>query len=89
MEKFLLYLPLGLLLGAGFVELTYRFVIKSLTLYLLSLPVKLFIWALLLYIFFMVGGIWNFFGGLAGFLLGFFSMIIVRGLRRNGRSENT
>ncbi|MFN3598962.1 MAG: hypothetical protein ACK4VK_04415 [Aquificaceae bacterium] len=48
MEKFFLYIPLGLLLGIGFVELTYRLVIKSLALYFLSLPAKLFTVALML-----------------------------------------
>ncbi|MFN7065080.1 MAG: hypothetical protein ACK4OF_02885 [Aquificaceae bacterium] len=90
MEKIFLFFPVGFALGFAFVELTYKLIGKGLSLfYLLSLPIKLFLWAFLLYILFVLGGLWGFFGAMGGFLFGFFSVIVLRGFKRNGGPEGT
>ncbi len=88
MVKLLLFSLFGLALGAGFVELTYRFIKRGfLNFYFLSLPLKLSLWAFSLYLSYTLGSLLSFVLCLLGFLFGFFSMLILRGYVKDGGSE--
>lgn len=76
------------MLGFAFTELTYRLAGRGYMLfYLLSLPLKLFFFALVLYACYALIGASGFLSCLSGFLLGFFLSLIIRGFLRDGRPE--
>lgn len=89
MEKLLLFSILGFVLGVGFVELTHKLVRKGfLNFYMLSLPLKLFLWAFGLYISYVLGGLLSFILCMFGFLFGFFLTLILRGFVKDGRPKD-
>lgn len=78
----------GLFLGYAFVEATYRLAsLKLIPIYMLSLPLKLFLFALVLSLCYAFGEEYGFVFCMIGFILGFFLSLIFRGFVRNGRPE--
>ncbi|MCX8060037.1 MAG: hypothetical protein N3C13_02440 [Aquificaceae bacterium] len=77
----------GFLLGLGFVELTYRLAGSSL--YLLSLPFKLTLWATSLAYCQIEFGLYGLFSCLLGFLTGFFLLLTLRAFVGDGRAQNS
>jgi len=78
----------GLILGFAFVEFTYRLAnFKLLPLYMLSLPFKLFLFALALFVCYTLRDTYGFLFCFLGFILGFFLSLIFRGFMKNGRPE--
>lgn len=90
MIKLLIFPLLGFLLGIGFVEITYRFILNNyLGVYFFTLPIKLIFCGLILYGFFLLGGFYGFLSGIGGFFLGFLFMILVRGFKDYGRFKDS
>ena len=89
MISFLLFLS-GVLLGAIFVEITYRLLRKTyIFIYILFLPIKLVSTALILYSFFVMKGFYGLLSGIVAFFLGFFTMILLRGFKYHGGFKST
>jgi hypothetical protein len=88
-ERFLLFSIIGFVLGVGFVELTHRLVKKGfLNFYMLSLPLKLFLWAFALYTSYIFYGFLSFIACLLGFIFGFLFTLILRGFVKDGRPKD-
>ncbi|MEJ5338268.1 MAG: hypothetical protein ACK42C_04550 [Aquificaceae bacterium] len=88
MERLLLFTVAGLVLGSVFVEFTYRLAGKGhLLLYTLSLPIKLLLFALILYICYAFGSSTSLIFCISGFLPGFLVSILLRGFVKNGRPK--
>ncbi len=78
----------GLFLGFAFVELTYRLAnFKLIPAYILSLPIKLFVFALALFACYTYKDVYGFVFCFLGFISGFFLLLILRGIVKNGRPE--
>ncbi len=78
----------GLFLGFVFVELTYRLAnFKLMPAYILTLPLKLFIFALALFSCYAYKDVYGFVFCFLGFISGFFLLLILRGITKNGRPE--
>ncbi|MFN3471190.1 MAG: hypothetical protein ACK4ZR_01100 [Aquificaceae bacterium] len=89
MGSFLLSSIFGFALGVGFVELTHKLTKKGLLgLYIISLPLKLSLWAFALYISYTFNGLLSFMACLFGFLLGFLFTLIFRGYVKDGRPKD-
>lgn len=79
----------GLFLGFAFVEFTYRLAsLRLMPVYMLSLPLKLFMFALVLFACYTFKDAYHFLLCFIGFILGFFLSLIFRGYTRNGRPES-
>ncbi len=78
----------GLFLGFAFVELTYRLAnLRIMPAYMLSLPFKLFLFALVLFACYTFRDVYGFIFCFLGFIFGFFLSLIFRGFIKNGRPE--
>ncbi|MEN3027935.1 MAG: hypothetical protein ABDH29_01640 [Aquificaceae bacterium] len=88
MGKALFFVLSGFLLGVGFVELTHRLAGRGLIgLYLLSLPVKLSLWAFAFLACYLGGGFRGLLFCMSAFLFGFLSTLLLRGFRKDGRAQ--
>ncbi|MCS6957672.1 MAG: hypothetical protein RMK75_04340 [Aquificaceae bacterium] len=88
MEKVLIFLSAGLFLGASFVEATRRLAKgRLLWLYIISLPIKLTLWAFAFYLCYLFGSILGLFSAMGGFLMGFVA-IVLREFLKDGRPES-
>ena len=84
----LIFLSAGLFLGVSFVETTRRLAKeKLLWVYIISLPIKLTLWAFAFYLCYLFGGILGLFSSIGGFLLGFV-FIMLREFLKDGRPES-
>ncbi len=78
----------GLILGFAFVEITYRLAnLRLMPFYMLSLPFKLFSFALFLFLCYALRSVYGFVFCFLGFVFGFFLLLIFRGFVKNGRPE--
>ncbi len=87
MEKIIIPFA-GLFGGFAFVELTYRLAnLRLMPVYMLSLPFKLLMFALVLFACYTFKDVYNFLLCFVGFIFGFFLSLIFRGFIKNGRPE--
>jgi hypothetical protein len=83
-----IYATLFLLLGMLFVEVTYR-LHRNLGLYLIAMPLKLFLFNLAFYYCYVEGMGHSVVYCLLGFVIGFFIAVLLRGFWFYGRPEGS